>query len=113
MYAAGGRSTSNVMLVKEKHKATYMGPVGIGLALFVAELVGAFYTGGSLNSARSFGPCVTTGQFDPDHWVYWVGPALGAVIADGFIKVLEYEGEPGPRPLGGGGGGGEPEGEEE
>lgn len=34
------------MLAKEKHKATFMAPVGIGLALFVAELVGVFYTGG-------------------------------------------------------------------
>jgi aquaporin rerated protein, other eukaryote len=34
------------MLAKEKHKATFMAPVGIGLALFVAELVGVYYTGG-------------------------------------------------------------------
>ena len=34
------------MLAKEKHKATFIAPVGIGLALFVAELVGVFYTGG-------------------------------------------------------------------
>lgn len=40
------------MLAKEKHRATYMAPVGIGLALFVAELVGVFFTGGSLNPAR-------------------------------------------------------------
>jgi aquaporin related protein len=82
------------MLAKEKHKATYMAPVGIGLALFVAELVGVFFTGGSLNPARSLGPCVTTGQFDSDHWVYWVGPAIGAVAAVvfyRFIKILEYE----------------------
>lgn len=37
------------MLAKEKHKATFIAPVGIGLALFIAELVGVFYTGGSLN----------------------------------------------------------------
>ncbi|KAI7314235.1 aquaporin-like protein [Hortaea werneckii] len=82
------------MLAKEKHKATYMAPVGIGLALFVAELVGVFFTGGSLNPARSFGPCVTTGMFDPEHWIYWVGPAIGAIAAVAFyrfIKVLEYE----------------------
>lgn len=82
------------MLAKEKHKATYMAPVGIGLALFVAELVGVFFTGGSLNPARSFGPCVTTGQFDNEHWIYWVGPALGAIAAFAFyrfIKILEYE----------------------
>lgn len=58
------------MLAKEKHRATYMAPVGIGLALFVAELVGVYYTGGSLNPARSFGPCVATNQFDSEHWIY-------------------------------------------
>lgn len=57
------------MLAKEKHKATYMAPVGIGLALFIAELVGVFFTGGSLNPARSLGPCVTTGDFGSDQWV--------------------------------------------
>ena len=58
------------MLAKEKHKATFIAPVGIGLALFIAEMVGVFYTGGSLNLARSFGPCVVTGIFDHDHWIY-------------------------------------------
>lgn len=58
------------MLAKEKHKATFIAPVGIGLALFIAEMVGVYYTGGSLNPARSFGPCVVTGIFDHDHWIY-------------------------------------------
>lgn len=58
------------LLAKEKHKATFIAPVGIGLALFIAELVGVYYTGGSLNPARSFGPCVVTGVFDSDHWIY-------------------------------------------
>ena len=58
------------MLAKEKHKATFIAPVGIGLALFIAELVGVFYTGGSLNPARSFGPCVVTGVWDQEHWIY-------------------------------------------
>ncbi|KAK8045534.1 hypothetical protein PG993_005558 [Apiospora rasikravindrae] len=83
-----------LMLAKEKHKSTFIAPVGIGLALFVAELVGVYYTGGSLNPARSLGPCIVTGQFDPEHWVYWVGPGVGALIAIAFyqfIKMLEYE----------------------
>lgn len=82
------------MLAKEKHKATFIAPVGIGLALFIAEMVGVYYTGGSLNPARSFGPCVVTGTFDKDHWIYWVGPILGTFIAVffyKFIKMLEYE----------------------
>lgn len=58
------------MLAKEKHRATFIAPVGIGLALFISELVGVQFTGGSLNPARSFGPCVITLTFDKEHWIY-------------------------------------------
>ncbi|OTA69578.1 aquaporin-like protein [Hypoxylon sp. EC38] len=44
-----------LMLAAEKSKDTFIAPLGIGLALFVAEIPGAYYTGGSLNPARSFG----------------------------------------------------------
>lgn len=67
---------------------------GIGLALFIAELTGVFFTGGSLNPARSFGPCVVLREFHGYHWIYWLGPILGSIVAAGFykfIKVLEYE----------------------
>ncbi|CAD0112326.1 unnamed protein product [Aureobasidium uvarum] len=66
------------MLAKEKHRATYMAPIGIGLSLFIAD----------------FGPCAVTGVWDNEHWIYWLGPALGALIAVvfyKFIKILEYE----------------------
>ncbi|KAF2107545.1 aquaporin-like protein [Lophiotrema nucula] len=75
------------MLAKEKHKATFIAPVGIGLALFIGELVGVYHTGGSLNPARSFGPCVVTGVFDREHWIYWVGPAIGAILAVALLQV--------------------------
>lgn len=82
------------MLAAEKHRSTYLAPVGIGLALFIAELSGVYYTGGSLNPTRSFGPAVVTHDFPGHHWVYWAGPFLGALIAAGFykfVKILEYE----------------------
>lgn len=82
------------MLAAEKHKSTFLAPVGIGLSLFIAEIAGVYYTGGSLNPARSFGPCVAVASFPSDHWVYWVGPLLGALVASGFfwfIKSCEYE----------------------
>ncbi|KAK8134321.1 hypothetical protein PG984_006333 [Apiospora sp. TS-2023a] len=82
------------MMAKEKHKATYLAPVAIGMALFIAEMVGVQFTGGSLNPARSFGPCVITLTFDPEHWIYWIGPLIGSIIAVAFykfIKTLEYE----------------------
>ena len=82
------------MLAAEKHKATFIAPVGIGLSLFIAELMGVYYTGGSLNPARSFGPCVVVHSFYSYHWIYWLGPILGSLLASGFymfIKALEYE----------------------
>ena len=39
------------MLAAEKSRATFVAPVGIGLALFIAELAGVYYTG---ESSRSF-----------------------------------------------------------
>ena len=34
------------MLAAEKHKGTFLAPVGIGLSLFIAELAGVYFTGG-------------------------------------------------------------------
>ena len=82
------------MLAAEKHKATFLAPVGIGLALFVAEMVGVFFTGGSLNPSRSFGPCVVTRNFPPYHYIYWFGPVMGTLLAFGMyriVKIVEYE----------------------
>ena len=82
------------MLAAEKHKGTFIAPIGIGLSLFIAELSGVYYTGGSLNPARSFGPCVVVHTFEDYHWIYWIGPLLGSLLASGFykfIKMLEYE----------------------
>jgi aquaporin related protein len=53
-----------LILAAEKHKATFIAPVGIGIALFVAEMWGVGYTGGSLNPARTFGPSVADGSFN-------------------------------------------------
>ncbi|KAI3321715.1 aquaporin-like protein [Xylariaceae sp. AK1471] len=83
-----------MMLAVEKHRSTFMAPIGIGLALFIAQMMGVYYTGGSLNPARSFGPAVVTGSFPTYHWIYFLGPILGALLASGFyklIKILEYE----------------------
>jgi aquaporin rerated protein, other eukaryote len=82
------------MLAAEKSKDTFIAPIGIGLALFVAEIAGVYYTGGSLNPARSFGPCVAGASFQGYHWIYWIGPCLGALIAGGyfhFVKFFNYE----------------------
>jgi len=79
-----------IMLAAEKHKSTFLAPLGIGISFFLAELVGVYFTGGSLNFARSLGPAVVNGSFPGYFWIYAVGPLLGALLASGFYSVLKY-----------------------
>ena len=81
-------------LAAEKNRGTFIAPVGFGLALFVSMLAGTYFTGASLNPARSFGPCVAQRRFPGYHWIYWVGPGLGAIVSAGFygmMKALGYD----------------------
>lgn len=75
------------LLAVEKHRATYIAPLGIGLSLFMCHMVGVPLTGTSVNPARSFGPAVVEG-FVGYHWIYWVGPFLGALLAWALFKLL-------------------------
>jgi len=77
------------MLAAEKHKATFMAPIGIGLTLFVCQLFGTLWTGCGMNPARSFGPSVVAREFVGYHWIYWVGPLIGSLIATFFYSVLK------------------------
>ncbi len=52
----------------------------IGLAVGMGALAGGNLTGASMNPARTFGPALMGGGWSA-HWVYWVGPCLGAVAA--------------------------------
>ncbi|KAF1955286.1 aquaporin [Byssothecium circinans] len=79
-----------LMLAAEKSKDTFLAPIGIGLALFVAMMGGVYYTGGSLNPIRSFGPAVAGTQFPGYHWIYWVGPLLGGAVATGYFRFVKY-----------------------
>ncbi|GBD11888.1 Aquaporin Z 2 [bacterium HR23] len=55
-------------------------PFAIGVTVLVDALVGVPLTGASMNPARSLGPAVAGGVW-ADHWVYWVGPIVGASLA--------------------------------
>ena len=61
--------------------------IAIGLAVVVDHLIGVPITGASMNPARSFGPALIAGAWD-NHWVYWVGPAIGAAIAGYGYRYL-------------------------
>jgi aquaporin TIP len=52
----------------------------IGLVVVLGELLGGPLTGASMNPARSFGPALVAGVWS-NHWVYWLGPFVGAAVA--------------------------------
>lgn len=82
-----------LMLAAEKHKATFMAPIGIGLTLFVCQLFGTLWTGCGMNPARSLGSSVIAAEFPGYHWIYWAGPLIGSLIATGFyslLKIFDY-----------------------
>jgi len=55
----------------------------------MGEMTGVYFTGGSLNPARSFGPCVVTG-FPHYHWIYWLGPVMGTLLAYGLYRLMKF-----------------------
>lgn len=64
-------------------------PMYIGMSLFIAEMCSVYFTGGSLNPARSFGPCVVVG-FTSYHWIYWLGPLMGSGVASGAYWLVNF-----------------------
>ena len=76
-------------LAVEKHRATFLAPLGIGLAVFIAHICGTNYTGTSINPARSFGPAVVT-DFTGYQWIYWLGPFLGSFLAFVVYTILKW-----------------------
>ena len=53
--------------------------LAIGFTVALDAMWGGPISGASMNPARSFGPALVNGAWQ-DHWLYWVGPVVGALI---------------------------------
>jgi aquaporin related protein len=76
-----------LMVVGEKTTRVHAAPVAVGLTLFVVTIAGFFFSGASVNPARSFGSSVAGPSFPGYHWIYWLGPVLGAAIAGAYFRA--------------------------
>jgi len=74
-----------------------MGPLLVGLVVGANVLAGGPFSGASMNPARSFGPALVAGVW-ADHWVYWVGPLIGGLLA-GLVYDGLFMAQAGHEPL--------------
>jgi len=89
-----------VMAATDKHTANpIMVPLCIGLAVTCCHFVALPVTGTSLNPTRSFASAVAASTIHDglcddvwnDHWIFWVGPILGAVAGSLLYKFFLEE----------------------
>ena len=86
-----------VIFMTAVHKKAAAGWAGfsIGGMIFLLHLVGVPLTGASMNPARTLGPALASGFWE-FHWIYWVGPIIGGIIAGllmNYIYVKKAESE--------------------
>jgi aquaporin TIP len=61
--------------------------LAIGLSITMDVFVGGPVTGAAMNPARAFGPELAGGTWH-GWWIYWVGPAAGALFASLIYEYL-------------------------
>ncbi|KAJ6809037.1 putative aquaporin PIP1-2 [Iris pallida] len=67
-----------------------LAPLPIGFAVFIVHLATLPITGTGINPARSLGAAVVYNrkQAWDDHWIFWVGPFIGAGLAASYHQVV-------------------------
>lgn len=82
-----------ILSVCSKKKFEKIAGIVIGLTLTLVHIFGIFFTGTSVNPARSFGPALIKAfagdpSFLAKYWVFLVAPLIGAVIAALVFKFI-------------------------
>ncbi len=78
-----------ILSVTSKKKYEKWAGLIIGFTLTLVHIFGIYFTGTSVNPARSFGPAIFKGGDALSAlWVFFVGPLVGAAIAAIVFKLL-------------------------
>jgi glycerol uptake facilitator protein len=64
--------------------------LAIGVVVLFGALIGGPISGGIMNPARAFGPAIASAQFT-HHYVWWIGPILGGIVAALLYDVIFTE----------------------
>ncbi|XP_011645118.1 aquaporin AQPAe.a-like isoform X1 [Pogonomyrmex barbatus] len=64
-----------------------------GLSVAVLSFTAGPYTGCSMNPARTFAPALWNNAWK-DHWIYWLGPILGALLGTYAYLIFFAEKQP-------------------
>ncbi|XP_062090351.1 aquaporin PIP1-2-like [Humulus lupulus] len=67
-----------------------LAPLPIGFAVFLVHLATIPITGTGINPARSLGAAIVYNQGHAwdDHWIFWVGPFIGAALAALYHQIV-------------------------
>ncbi|XAR65911.1 hypothetical protein NMG60_11011914 [Bertholletia excelsa] len=67
-----------------------LAPLPIGFAVFLVHLATIPVTGTGINPARSLGAAIIYNKDHAwdDHWIFWVGPFIGAALAALYHQVV-------------------------
>lgn len=85
---------TTVLVTAVDTSSNVLAPLAIGLSIATDILGGAKISGASMNPARSFGPAVAYSIFGNSnahwdmHYVYWIGPLLGAAVAGTIYRLF-------------------------
>uniref|UniRef100_A0A5B7AEK1 Putative Plasma membrane intrinsic protein 1B n=1 Tax=Davidia involucrata TaxID=16924 RepID=A0A5B7AEK1_DAVIN len=67
-----------------------LAPLPIGFAVFLVHLATIPITGTGINPARSLGAAIIYNKDHAwdDHWIFWVGPFIGAALAAMYHQIV-------------------------
>ncbi|CAJ0590730.1 unnamed protein product [Cylicocyclus nassatus] len=85
------------VLLSAADEKSVIAPIVIGFTVLFDIIAVGSISGASMNPARSFGPNVVASIFISDqlierfwsqHWIYYAGPIIGALMAAGLYRVF-------------------------